>query len=99
MAEIERVSVELTAATVAVNEVVVDFAGMATFAGTFTALPLDARPTITAEGNAAVRETVQVVLPDPMKEVFAQESALSSAAGVPPEGGIKASENVFTIAP
>lgn len=99
VAETERVCAELTAATFAINEALIALAGIATFAGTFTALLLEARPTITAVGNAVVSDTVQVVLPDPMKEVFAQVRALSSAARIPPDGGIRASENVFTTAP
>lgn len=89
----------LTAATFAVNDAVVDFAGIVTFAGAFTALPLEARATVKGVEEDAVAETVQVVFPEPVNEVLAQDSALSSAAEVAFDGGVRASENVFTIVP
>lgn len=67
-----------TAATAAVNAVLVEPPAMVTDAGTLTALLLLERETVTPpEGAAAESETVQPTFADPVTEVVSQEIELS----------------------
>ena len=70
--------------TIAVNPVLVAFAGTVTVAGTVTAALLLDRLTLRPLlGAAAFRVTVQASVPEPVMDAFLQESALNAAAVVP----------------
>ena len=99
IAEMVAVCAFETAATVAVNEAVTDPAATVAAAGTTTELLVLASAMATAFDDFAVRDAVHVVLPAPVKEVFAQESDFSSGAPTAVVAGERDMENDFAILP
>ena len=89
----------LTAATWAVNDTVVEPEGMMTLAGTETALLFVARATFKALVGAALRDTLQVVVPAAAKELLVQDSALRTGNSTAVEGGAKDIETDFATLP
>jgi hypothetical protein len=94
-AEIVAVCALATAATVAVNEAVLEPAATVAAAGTTTELLVLASPIARAFDDFAARDAVHVVLPAPVKEVFAQESDFSSGAPTAVVTGERDMENDF----
>jgi len=99
VAETVMVCAALTAATVAENDAAVDLAGIVTLPGTFTALPLEASSTLSGLDAGAVTDTVHLVFPEFENEVLSQASALIPGVEAAFAGGVRTTENVFTILP
>ena len=97
VAETVMVCAALTAATVAENDAAVDLAGIVTLPGTFTALPLEASSTLSGLDAGAVTDTVHLVFPEFENEVLSQASALIPGVEAAFAGGVRTTENVFTI--
>lgn len=99
IAEMVTVCAFETGATVAVNEAVTDPGATDAAAGTTTELLVLASAIATAFDVLPVRDAVHVVLPAPVKEVFAQESDFSSGVPTAVVAGEREIENDFAILP
>ena len=100
MAEIADVCVLLTAATLAVNDAVVEPEGINTLAGTETALLVLARPTFRElEGGAGLTDRVHAARPAAAKELGVQENEVRAGNWTAETGGASDTETDLLMLP